>query len=261
MAGSIKLFRQFREWGWYQDVNVKSLFIELLLIARYSDGDWQDIHMKRGQLVVSLARLSESTGLSVHQVRTALEKLESTGEIKRQVTNRFSLITVCNYDKWQTNDGEEWQANDNQTANECQSNGNQVSNDSQADDKQMSTFNKENKEIKNNISTSSSSSISRESEKKWMAELERTETESFSTICLGLKINNETYFEFLEGFKGECKLQDKIHLSWSDTREHFIRWCRCEMDRRAKNNGKAIGRNADRGEFEPKANTDYTASF
>ena len=151
MAGSIKLFRQFREWGWYQDVNVKSLFIELLLIARYSDGDWQNIRMKRGQLVVSLARLSESTGLSVHQVRTALEKLESTGEIKRQVTNRFSLITVCNYDKWQTNDGEEWQANDNQTANECQASGNQVSNDSQADDKQMSTFNKENKEIKNKI--------------------------------------------------------------------------------------------------------------
>lgn len=262
MAGSIKLFRQFREWGWYQDVNVKSLFIELLLIARYSDGDWQNIHMKRGQLVVSLARLSESTGLSVHQVRTALEKLESTGEIKRQVTNRFSLITVCNYDKWQTNDGEEWQANDNQTANECQSNGNQVSNDSQANDKQMSTFNKENKEIKNNISTTTTT-ISRESNEKWMAELERTETESFSTICLGLKINNETYFEFLEGFRRECKMQDTIHLSWNDTRKHFIGWCRCEMDRRSKqnkngNNNANSQSNSRRYWYEPTGEEDYS---
>lgn len=259
MAGSIKLFRQFRDWEWYQDVNVKSLFIELLLVAQFKDTKWQNIPINRGQLVISLARLSESTGLSVHQVRTALDKLESTGEIKKQVTNRFSLITICNYDKWQTNDGEEWQANDNQKANECQTNGIQVSNDSQAKGNQMATSNNVNNV---NISTSSSS-ISRESEKKWMAELERTETESFSTICLGLKINNETYFEFLEGFKGECKLQDKIHLSWSDTREHFIRWCRCEMDRRSKqnkngNNNANSQSNSRRYWYEPTGEEDYS---
>lgn len=260
-SGFIKLFRQMTEWEWYQDVPVTKLFLHLLLIANYEDKRWKGIVVQRGQVSVSLAFLAMGSGLSVQQVRTALSKLESTGEITKRATNGFTLITICKYVDYQFIDNTYQQTDNKQIANEQQTDNIQTTIQKQTDNTQITTT-KEIKNIRNNISTTTTT-ISRESNEKWMAELERTETESFSTICLGLKINNETYFEFLEGFKRECKMQDTIHLSWSDTRKHFIGWCRCEMDRRSKqnkngNNNANSQSNSRRYWYEPTGEEDYS---
>lgn len=39
MDGHIKLFRKFLDWGWYQDINTKVLFIHMLLKANWKDGN------------------------------------------------------------------------------------------------------------------------------------------------------------------------------------------------------------------------------
>lgn len=90
------------DWEWYQDVNVKVVFIHLLLKANWEDVKWRGIDIKRGQLITSLPKLSEELNLSVMEIRTALRKLVSTGEINRQTTNRYTLITLNNYDIYQT---------------------------------------------------------------------------------------------------------------------------------------------------------------
>lgn len=100
-TGWIKLHRKITEWEWYSDPNVFRLFMHLLLTANYQDTKWKGIDLKRGQLVTGRKKLSEETGLSVQEVRTAMDKLKSTSEITITSTSKFSVVSVCNYDKYQ----------------------------------------------------------------------------------------------------------------------------------------------------------------
>ncbi|MEM6603180.1 MAG: hypothetical protein AAF621_03950 [Pseudomonadota bacterium] len=57
--------------------------------------------IKAGQFVTSIPNLSKATGLSIHQVRKCLRRLNSTGEITEKTTNKYRIITVTNYAKYQ----------------------------------------------------------------------------------------------------------------------------------------------------------------
>lgn len=100
MAGWIKLHRQITNWGWYSDVNVSRLFIHLILTANHEDREWKGMVVKRGQVVTGRDKLSHETSLSAQEIRTALNKLKSTGEITIKATSKFSTVTVCNYEKY-----------------------------------------------------------------------------------------------------------------------------------------------------------------
>ena len=103
MAGRfIKLYEQIMSWGWYLDVSTFKLFIHLLLKANYTEGVFQGIKIERGQLVTSLAHLSKETGLSIQQVRTAIDHLISTKEITTLSYAKFRIITVVKYDDFQS---------------------------------------------------------------------------------------------------------------------------------------------------------------
>ena len=72
-----------------------------MLRANYKDARFEGMEIKRGEFVTSYQHLAEETGLSVMQVRTALKKLQSSGEITVNPTNRFTRVTVCNYSLYQ----------------------------------------------------------------------------------------------------------------------------------------------------------------
>lgn len=110
-TGYIKLFRKFREWEWYSDPVVKNVFLELLLTASYEEKEWQGIRIMPGQVITSLSSLSKSTGYSVQQVRTALNKLENSKQINKQATNKHSIISVENWRVYQGSCDQEQQAN------------------------------------------------------------------------------------------------------------------------------------------------------
>lgn len=99
--GWIKLHRKIENWEWFQDGNTFLLFIHLVLKANHTDQQWQGTMVKRGQAITGRTQLAKITGLSEQQVRTSLNKLKSTGEITSQTTNRFSVITINNYDTYQ----------------------------------------------------------------------------------------------------------------------------------------------------------------
>jgi hypothetical protein len=42
------------------------------------------------------------TGITERSIRTCLQKLKNTGELTSKTTNKYSIITLCNYDKYQT---------------------------------------------------------------------------------------------------------------------------------------------------------------
>lgn len=101
-GGFIVIHRKIIGWGWYTDSNTKALFLHCLLKANYEDKEWKGIKIKRGSFITSLSKLSIETGMSIQSVRTSLSKLESTGEVTNESTNRYRLITVVKYDDYQT---------------------------------------------------------------------------------------------------------------------------------------------------------------
>ena len=106
MEGWIKLHRKLIGWEWYQDSNMVHLFIHLLLSANHKPGNWKGIDLERGQLITGRNKLSEQTGISHQSIRTCLERLKSTNELTIKSTNQYSILTICNYDDYQIENGE-----------------------------------------------------------------------------------------------------------------------------------------------------------
>lgn len=100
-TGFICLYRQITQWEWYKNPNTFRLFIHLLLMANYADGRFEGEIIKRGEFVTSLPSLADQTSLTIQQARTALDHLKSTGEITDRKTNRYRVITIVNYDRYQ----------------------------------------------------------------------------------------------------------------------------------------------------------------
>lgn len=119
--GFIKLYRQIQDWEWYTDSATVHFFIHCIFSANWKPKKWQGQDIKRGQFVTSYANLSEQTGLTVKQVRIRIDRLVGTGELNVETTNRFTIITVCKYDTYQSKYFEEGK----QKTNKGQSKGNQ----------------------------------------------------------------------------------------------------------------------------------------
>lgn len=102
MVGFVMLHREFLNWEWYQSSNVSRLYIHLILKVNFIEKKWQGIIIERGQLVTSINSLSEELKLSEQQVRTAILKLEEGNYIIKKATNNYTLITLVNYDKYQS---------------------------------------------------------------------------------------------------------------------------------------------------------------
>lgn len=106
MIGFVKLSRDILQWEWYNQPTVSRVYFHLLLKANFEPKRWQGTLVSRGQLITSLAHLSTELDLSIQQIRTALDKLERTHYITRESHNRFTLLTLVNYEESQGSPGE-----------------------------------------------------------------------------------------------------------------------------------------------------------
>mgnify|MGYP003145187699 CR=1 FL=1 len=101
MNGWIKLHYKFLKWEWSNDANMVALFLHLLLKANYQGRNWRGQDIKRGELITGLHSLSAETGISLQSLRTCLKRLKSTNEITIKTTNKYSVICIRNYNKYQ----------------------------------------------------------------------------------------------------------------------------------------------------------------
>ena len=115
MEGWIKLHRKILDWSWYTDVNTKTLFLHLLLSANHKDAQWKQIYLKPGQLVTTIFALSKQLKISTQSIRTSISRLKSTNEITSTSTNKYTVITVCNYDRYQNKEVRNNKQNNNQS--------------------------------------------------------------------------------------------------------------------------------------------------
>ena len=118
MNGYIKIHRSFIYWEWYKNNNTRFVFLHLLITANFAAKRWQGLTIQRGQLVTSKAKLAHELGLSMQQIKTVFTNLRTTGEITTKATNKYTIITICKYDSYQSFENENNQQNNQRTTNE-----------------------------------------------------------------------------------------------------------------------------------------------
>jgi len=76
----------------------------------YQNAFWEDgernfnghtFLLKRGQIVVSIGFLAKGFGMTDKGVRVVIQKLEKLGMLGKQGASKGTVITICNYDKFQ----------------------------------------------------------------------------------------------------------------------------------------------------------------
>ncbi len=133
--GFIKLHRKLVLWGWYTNYVVKDVFLHCLLSASFKDFEWQGQTIKAGQFITGRKQLAQDLGFTEQQIRSALKKLESSQELTIKTTNKFSVITVNNWEEYQSLEDEAT---------------NTLTNKQPTNNQQITTY-EEYKEDKNNI--------------------------------------------------------------------------------------------------------------
>ena len=130
MAGFVKLHRKFLDWEWFDEPDMVKFFIYLMLKVNHTDKQWRGITIRRGQTVTSYSNLQRDTGLKTQRIRTILKRLKSTREITCKSTNKFTIITLVNYNTYgeytNTVNKPSNRPSNNQATNHQQSNNNQL---------------------------------------------------------------------------------------------------------------------------------------
>lgn len=128
-SGWIKLYSQMIDWEWYKDPPTKVLFLHCLLKANLRpNSKFKGKTLELGEFGTTTNDLAAETGLTSQQVRTALKKLESTGEISQKSTNKNTFIKVENWGFYQNKNED----SNKQITNEQQTNNKQITNEQQA---------------------------------------------------------------------------------------------------------------------------------
>lgn len=97
----MKLWRSIEDWEWYSDVPCRLLFLHLLVKVNRVPGTFQGHPIAVGEHATSIPKLASGAGLSDQQVRTALSKLKSTGDIGDRSTGLFRVVTISKWGHWQ----------------------------------------------------------------------------------------------------------------------------------------------------------------
>lgn len=109
MEGWIALYRQIRDsWIWKNNepFDKRSAWIDLLLTVNHKskkipfENDF--IEIERGQTLTSIKQLAERWKWSRHKVSDFLNQLEQDTMIVQVRDNRKTLVSIVNYDKYQT---------------------------------------------------------------------------------------------------------------------------------------------------------------
>lgn len=97
--GVIFLRPDFTEWKWFHNAKIVSVYLWLLASANLEDGSYEKDEVPRGSLVTNNNEIAYECGLTIQNVRTALNCLARTGEIKRAARNHYQIITITDFDK------------------------------------------------------------------------------------------------------------------------------------------------------------------
>ena len=103
----VKLYRKIKYWQYYGDVYVKAVFLHLLIEADHETKMINQIKIERGSTLTSVSALCLGLQMSPKAVKRALKLLVESGDITDEVKpNKYRIITVKNYNKYQSVDSQ-----------------------------------------------------------------------------------------------------------------------------------------------------------
>jgi len=104
MTGWIKLHRKLTQTSFYKNSQTVHLAIHLLLKANHSDMkiifNNEEVSIKRGSLITGRHALSRETGIHESTIYRKLKVLEKVGFSHIKSNNKYSMITIYNYDAY-----------------------------------------------------------------------------------------------------------------------------------------------------------------
>lgn len=118
----IKIYDKMLDWEWMKKPNMVSLWIHLLLKANVTDKNWQGIVVPRGSLVTSISSLAEQVGITPRQTRCLISVLQMSNQVSLKSTNKWTMITICNYDSYQDSNLDDVKQDVKQDVSKCQTN-------------------------------------------------------------------------------------------------------------------------------------------
>lgn len=249
MCGWIKIDRSLLDWEWFGNAEMIQLLVYLIFKANIEDKKWQGIIVKRGQLVTSVATISADLGLTSQKVRTCLDRLRQSETISIKTTNRFSLITICNYVRYQDFSDLAQQTNNKQITNKQQTNNKQITTT-----KEYNNINI----INNNDDNNACACVC---EEEFSTELKQDQ------MWLEVMAKNyglastQAVAEWLDKFNTNNQCRDNTHSSLSDYRKHFNDWLRIQIREIKKNQNEQNSKNRRVGSEPSQSTADYFSSF
>lgn len=148
MDGWLKLYRSILDSAVFQDPEVLKVWIWLLCNVAFEQHDTmcygKVIHLKPGQIATGRKKIAQCTDLNENKVYRALTALKSLGNIEIKATNKYSIITVVNWDKYQDE-------NVKRTSSEQQNNSKTTTEEQQDDSKRTQHKNGKNGKKEKNI--------------------------------------------------------------------------------------------------------------
>ena len=103
--GWIKIHRALLDHWSSSEPEAMAVWIRMLCEANFEEKTTlihgQLVTVKRGQLIFGLEKFSARSGVSIKKLRRIVDMLVSDGMLGRQVMQRFSMLTITCYDKYQ----------------------------------------------------------------------------------------------------------------------------------------------------------------
>lgn len=103
--GYVKLWRKTLDSGWLKNHKLCSLWLWCLLKASHKEFDMivgcQQVHLMPGDFVFGLNKASDELGISIRSIRTIIDFLRKSKNLTIKTTNKFSIISIVNWDTYQ----------------------------------------------------------------------------------------------------------------------------------------------------------------
>jgi hypothetical protein len=107
LSGWIKLYRQLLTNGWFRNHKLLVFWIYCLLKASHKPSKvtagYQVIPLEPGQFIFGRRKASAETKLSEQEIRSCLSFLKSSKNLTLKTTNKFSIISIVNWERYQGN--------------------------------------------------------------------------------------------------------------------------------------------------------------
>lgn len=220
MGNWIKINREITNHWLWEDAERLKWWFDLLFMASWDDHKvMHDSHLfvlHKGELIASVSFLVERWQRCNHTIIRFLTLLEQEGMIYRQVVHRqTSIITICNYEKYQSQDSDEVQTITHTMAHTLPHT--------------IVHTNKEGKEYNiSSTTTKRARARTREENPDYIAEL-KTSPLWLEQMTMKFHLSSNELTKRLNDFSLDLKCRGTEHRNLTDTKRHFCDWLRIQI--------------------------------